>query len=206
MPAGFGELPDEQFRDLMWFILAPPEEGPLTKDKKEALAAPVTEVVVAAVSRPADAAGDGIDREAKIDWESVSLWNPDWKVVAPEFEGTPRKLADFVSRKNVLQLHPFDGDQRSRPAALIRMIAVDVTTPGSLVFDCASHDLGNWDLVVRINGEEVKKQSITSDGARWKHQSIALAPWKGQMIEVRLENHPSDWMYEFSYWSDLRIQ
>jgi len=206
MPAGFGELPDEQFRDLMWFILSPPEEGPLSKDKKEALAAPVTEVVVAAASRPGDGAGDGIDRDGKVDWESVSLWNPDWKVVAPEFEGSPRKLTDFAGRKNVLQLHPFDGDRRPRPAALIRSLAVPVDPPGTLVFECASHTLGNWDLVVRINGQEVKKLSITPDEPRWKRVAIPLAQWKGRTIEVSLENHPSDWMYEFSYWSDLRIE
>ena len=79
MPMGFGALPDETFRDLMWFILAPPEEGKLTAEKKAALAAPVTEMTAPPASRNAK-------QYPKIDWESVSLWNPDWKVTAPEFE------------------------------------------------------------------------------------------------------------------------
>ncbi|MFN0126177.1 MAG: PVC-type heme-binding CxxCH protein [Verrucomicrobiales bacterium] len=199
MPAGFGELPDEQFRDLMWFILAPPEEGPLTPEKKAALAAPVTE---AAEATDTDS-DEGHDR---IDWESVSLWNPDWKVAAPEFEGTPRKHLDYHGRKHVLELHPFADDQRPRPAALVRTLAVPADKPSSLVFDCASHDQGNWDLVVRIDGEVVQKRSITPDAPRWKNQSIPLEKWKGRTVDVSLENHASDWMFEFSYWADLRLE
>jgi len=204
MPAGFGELPDEMVRDLVWYILAPPEEGPLTREKKEALAAPVTELAVPVSSRPAD--GDGIDRDARIDWESVSLWNPDWKVVAPEFEGTPRKLREFAGRKNVLQLHPLRDDQRAQPAALIRTFTLPSDAARTLVFDCASHELGDWDLVVRINGDVVKKESIVPAAPRWKRQSLPLDKWKGHTIEVSLENHASGWMYEFSYWSELRIE
>ncbi len=37
MPVGFGALPDEVFRNLAWYVLAPPEEGPLTKEKKKML-------------------------------------------------------------------------------------------------------------------------------------------------------------------------
>lgn len=198
MPAGFGELPDEQFRDLMWFILAPPEEGPLTPEKKAALSAPVTETAGVADD-------DSEEAHDRIDWESVSLWNPDWKVAAPEFEGTPRKHVDYHGRKNVLELHPFAGDQRPRPAALVRTLAVPGDKPSSLVFDCASHDQGNWDLVVRIDGEVVKTTSITPDAPRWKNQSIPLDKWKGRTVEVSLENHASDWMFEFSYWADLRL-
>lgn len=206
MPAGFGELPDDQFRDLMWFILAPPEEGPLSRKKKEALAAPVTEAAASDAAPPDNEAGDGIARGERIDWESVSLWNPDWKVAAPEFEGSPRKRVEFAGRSNVLELHPFDGDQRPRPAALIRTLAVPAGAPGTLAFDCTAHERGDWDLVVRINGSEVKKLAITPGEPRWKRISIPLAPWRGQTIEVSLENHPSEWMYEFSYWSDLHIK
>jgi putative heme-binding domain-containing protein len=37
MPMGFGNLYQMPFRDLIWYILAPPEEGPLTKEKKDLL-------------------------------------------------------------------------------------------------------------------------------------------------------------------------
>ncbi|MBA4148002.1 MAG: c-type cytochrome [Verrucomicrobia bacterium] len=37
MPEGLEQLSDEDFRDMIWFILAPPEEGPLTPEKRKAL-------------------------------------------------------------------------------------------------------------------------------------------------------------------------
>lgn len=199
MPSGFGELPDDVFRDLIWYILAPPEEGPLTKEKKDALSAPVTEGTAAA----APPTNGGFPR---IDWESVSLWNPEWKVVAPEFEGTPVKLPEFRGRKNVLKLHPFDGD-RTKPGALERKLAVSAEKPGTLKFAVAAHDQGDFELVVRIDGKEAVRQ-LVKPGAPggWADVSVPLAPWKGREVLVRLENHANNWEWEFSHWADVRVE
>jgi hypothetical protein len=37
MPEGLEQMPEEDFRDLIWFILNPPQEGALTKEKRRAL-------------------------------------------------------------------------------------------------------------------------------------------------------------------------
>ncbi|MGI8965738.1 MAG: PVC-type heme-binding CxxCH protein, partial [Limisphaerales bacterium] len=37
MPEGLEQMPDEDFRDLVWFILSPPQEGALTPEKRQAL-------------------------------------------------------------------------------------------------------------------------------------------------------------------------
>ena len=34
MPEGLEQMPDKDFRDLIWFILAPPQEGALTPQKR----------------------------------------------------------------------------------------------------------------------------------------------------------------------------
>ncbi len=107
MPQGFGALPDDVFRNLAWYVLSPPEEGPLTKEKKKMLSQGVE--------------GEAVKKKGTnwhaADWESVSLWNPQWKVIAPEFERTPVKLSDFHGRQNVLLMHPFTKD---KPCALLR--------------------------------------------------------------------------------------
>lgn len=197
MPMGFGALPDETFRDLMWYILAPPEEGALTKEKKAELSAPVTEMT----ALPAPKAGKQYPR---IDWESVSLWNPDWKVNAPEFEGTPAKLAEFSDRKNILQLHPFP-DQKT-PSRLTRKLTVDATKPGSLKFAAASKGDHDWELRVNIDGTEAKRQTIGPKVGRWHEIEISLEPYKGKSVEISLENHPNGWSWEFSYWSNIRVE
>ncbi|RYD33009.1 MAG: c-type cytochrome, partial [Verrucomicrobiaceae bacterium] len=100
MPMGFGALPDDQFSSLVWYLLAPPEEGPLTPRKKELLIKGA-EGEARDLSKQADGpktagtSGGGAEKAPeRIDRESVSLWNPDWKVTAPGFEGTPRKLPE----------------------------------------------------------------------------------------------------------------
>jgi hypothetical protein len=198
MPMGFGNLPDDQLRNLIWYLLAPPEEGPLTKEKKQALIKGAEAEAAAAI--PVNAA---TPPEPEIDWESVSLWNPDWKITAPEFEGTPQKLAGFAGRKNVLQFHPYP--DKKTPSHLSRKLAVPATGQPTLTFDTTAQAPHDWELVVRINGKEIKRQTINAEGEPWKHQSIDLKPWSGQTIEIQLENHANGWAWEFSYWSELKI-
>ncbi len=198
MPMGFGNLPDDQLRNLIWYLLAPPEEGTLTKEKKEAFikgaeAEAPTATPVNTTASPGP----------RIDWESVSLWKPDWRIRAPEFEGTPRKLAAFSGRNNVLQLHPFP--DRKKPATLSRKYSVPATGQPTLSFDVTAQDPNDWELVVRINDKEIKRQTINAEGEPWKNQSIDLRPWSGQTIGIQLENHANGWAWEFSYWSELKI-
>lgn len=199
MPMGFGSLPDEQFRSLIWYILSPPEEGPLTPEKKAAL-------INGAESDPQAPAEPDIKSAGThppIDHESVSLWNPDWKVTAPDFEGTPRKLPDYEGRKNVLMLHPFP--DRKTPSTLTRRLSVPADGKPSLTFEVASGENVDWELVVNIDGKEVHRQIIGSKEPGWKTQTIDLTPWAGQDILISLENHANGWSWEFSYWSSVRI-
>ncbi len=197
MPMGFGALPDDIFRDLVWYLLAPPEEGKLTPEKKAAMAAPVTEIT-------APPAAKNEKQYPKIDLESVSLWNPEWKVTAPNFEGTPVKLGEFSGRKNILQMHPFP--DKTTPSKLTRKLTVDATKPGKLKFAAASKDQFDWELRVNIDGKEAKRQTIGPKEGRWHEVEISLEPWKGKTVEISLENHANGWAWEFSYWSNIRVE
>jgi putative heme-binding domain-containing protein len=92
MPEGLEQMPDEDFRNMVWYILNPPEDNrPMTPALRRELIG--EEAPQKRASQP-------------VDGESVALWNPEWRIVAPEFEGTPRKLPDFEGRRNVLVTHP----------------------------------------------------------------------------------------------------
>lgn len=194
MPMGFGALPDEMFRDMIWYILAPPEEGPLTKEKKDLL----TRGVEAAPATP----GKPKTNWRAIDWESVSLWNPDWKVDAPDFERTPVKLADYYGRSNVLMFHPFE--DRKKPASFERTLTV---APGKtrLRFAVAADDRGDWKLVTRVNGQVVKEMTVDHEKPRWKEVEVDLSPFTGQKITVKLEAQATDWHFEFAYWHEIKL-
>lgn len=195
MPAGFGQLPDDQFRNLMWYVLAPPEEGPLTKEKKEMLSKGVE-------------GGEAAKKSTgsiwhKPDWESVSLWDPKWKVSAPEFERTPVKLSDFHGRKNVLLMHPFTKD---KPTVLERTLKLEAGKPHKLTAIVAAHDQGDWELRVKVNGKEVKKQAIDHDGERWKTVTVDLSEYAGQEVKIQLEGAATGWAWEFGYWAEVRLE
>jgi putative heme-binding domain-containing protein len=192
MPMGFGGLPDDQFRSLIWYVLAPPEEGPLTADKKKLLSTSID-------ATPAKPKG-GTNWRA-IDWESVNLWNPKWAVSAPDFERTPVKLADYHGRSNVLLMHPFP--DKKTPASLEQKLTVDATR-AKLKFSVAADDRGDWKLVVKVGTEAVKSITIDHEKPRWKDLEIDLANYAGKEVTVRLEAHSNDWSWEFSYWNNVR--
>ena len=209
MPMGFGALPDDAFRNLIWYILAPPEEGPLTKEKKEELSRSIDAVqpdqprTVGSPSRrpvgPAQQPGPRPDRE------SASLWNPEWNLDTPDFEGTPTKLGDYHGRTNVLVLHPYD---RQKPSALVRTLDLPKDKPATLSVWTASHDKGDWELRATANGQPLgtpHRISHDTADARWTKATFDLAKFAGQKVELRLENRATDWSYEFSYWSDLKL-
>jgi hypothetical protein len=193
MPQGFGALPDDVFRNLAWYVLAPPEEGPLTKEKKKMLSQGV---------EGAEAVKKKGTNWHAADWESVSLWNPQWQVIAPEFERTPVKLSDFHGRQNVLLMHPFTKD---KPCALERKVTLEAGKPHKLSFYVAAHDQGDWELRVKVNDEVVKKQAIDHDGERWKHIEVDLGKWAGKEVTLRLEGAATGWSWEFGYWSDVKL-
>ncbi len=193
MPMGFGGLPDDQFRNLIWYVLAPPEEGPLTVEKKKLLSTSID-------SAPAKPTSKRTDWRS-IDWESVSLWNPKWKVTAPEFEGTPTKRDEYHERRNVLTMHPFE--DRKTPSVLETKLTVDAAR-SKLKFGAAADDRGDWQLRVLVNNKEIKRQDIGHDSPRWKDITVDLAGYAGKEVTVRLEGHATGWSYEFSYWDNVR--
>jgi putative membrane-bound dehydrogenase-like protein len=193
MPMGFGNLPDTAFRDLIWYILAPPEEGPLTPEKKKLL--------IQGVELPETASQPKKTNWRAIDWESVSLWNPDWKVNAPDFERTPVKLAEYHGKTNVLLMHPFT--DKKTPASLERQMKVEKT---KLTFRVAADDRGDWIVKALVNGQEVKAVTVDHEKPRWKTVEVDLAKWKGQDITLRLEAHANGWAWEFAYWHGITLE
>jgi len=195
MPMGFGNLPDAAFRDMMWYILAPPEEGPLTPEKKKLLIQGVE------VAEPA--AKPKAPSSRAIDWESVSLWNPDWKVSAPDFERTPVKLGEYYGKTNVLLMHPFP--DKKTPASFERKMKVEAGKT-KLKIQVAADDRGDWILKATVNGQEVKKVVVDHEKPRWKVINVDLSKFVGQEVPISLEVHANGWAYEFAYWGGITLE
>jgi putative membrane-bound dehydrogenase-like protein len=190
MPEGLENMPDQDFRNLIWYILAPPQDGkPLTPKRRQELI---------------QAGGDQASAEtAKPDGESVALWNPEWRVLCPPFEGAPAKFPEFAGRRNVLMTHPFD---RERGATLERTLTLPAGANAVLSVWVAAHEQGDWDLRVRVGDRLLHRQSIDHNGPRWKQVQVDLSSLAGSTSTIRLENFATDWSWEFAYWADLQIR
>ena len=195
MPEGLEQMPDTDFRNLIAFILNPPgDKAPFSwKNDTGHEAAP----------KKADAK-KGAQNFAPIDRESVALWNSEWRLDAPEFEGTPAKLVEFAGKQNVLLTHPFS---REKPAALERELTVPAGQKTTLKFSVASHEKGDWELRVLANGKPFLKQTIARKSAdAWQPVTVDLTPLAGQKVTLRLENAANGWSWEFGYWSTIEVK
>jgi len=195
MPEGLDQMPDADFRNLIWYILAPPQDGkPLTPQRRKELIGETSAVLPVPSGQGPAAATDG---------ESLALWAPGWQVDCPEFEGAPAKYPEAVGRRNVLMTHPIDA---RRPAALVRAINLPREGPLKLKFAVAAHDRGDWELRVVIDGDVVHGQAVDHEAPRWKEVSLDLTRHAGRRVVIRLENAATDWAWEFGYWADLRLE
>jgi hypothetical protein len=138
-----------------------------------------------------------------VDRESVALWNPDWRVICPDFEGAPAKLSEYAGRKNVLMTHPVS---RNEPCGLERTFEVPKGQRTFLALRVAADERGDWELRVLVNGKILQKQLIDHKGDRWKEVTVDLTPYAGKKTHLRLENAANNWNYEFGYWSDIQLK
>ncbi len=193
MAEGLEQMPDADFRNLIAYLLNPPgDKAPFSwkNDAGSGAGVPPGPKKSASAQR--------------VDWESVSLWNPEWRVVAPDFEGTPAKLVEFAGKHNVLLTHPFD---REKPAALERELTVPAGQKTTLKFSVASHEKGDWELRVLANGKPLHKQVIACKGTEaWHLLTVDLTPLAGQKVTLRLENAATGWSWEFGYWSGIDVK
>lgn len=136
------------------------------------------------------------------DRESVALWNPDWQVLCPDFEGAPARLTDYAGKSNVLMTHPFS---RTEPCALERTVEVPKGQKASLSFNVAADERGDWELRILADGKLLRRRLVEPTGDRWKQITMDLTPFAGRKINLRLENAANDRNYQFGYWTALQI-
>jgi len=192
MPEGLEQMPDADFRNLIWYILNPPEDNrPWTPALRKELIG--------------DEKSSGQKKASidPVDGESVALWNPEWRVICSPFEGAPAKLTEYAGRHNVLMTHPAS---RTEGAAIERVVEVPAGKKAELSFFVAAHEKGDWELRVLADGKLFHRQTIDKKGERWKQVHLDLTPYAGRKVTLRLENFANNWSWEFGYWSDLEFK
>ncbi len=191
MPEGLEQMPDSDFRNLIWYILAPPQDGkPLTPARKKELLG------------DAQASIDPFPPIPDTDGESIALWAPGWHVDSGQALGAPAKYPEWRGRANVLVTRPVDAET---PAALVRPYVPPIGRKSFLTCWVAAKAEEEWELRVVVDGAVVAKRVVGTSKLPWEPVYIDLSGFAGRRVVVRLENAALHRGSATAYWSDLRL-
>ncbi|MDG2359566.1 MAG: sulfatase [Planctomycetaceae bacterium] len=113
----------------------------------------------------------------------------------------PGLRTEWMGRKNVLLTHP---QSRDVPCVLSRNIDVPDDKQTTLTLRVNNHPMGNWKLIVRIDGKSVLAKSI--EDSKWQEFRVDLTEYAGKAVTTELENRATGWSFEAAYWSQIQIQ
>ena len=190
MPEGLEQMPDADFRNLIWYILAPPQDGkPLTPARKKELLGDV------------QAANDPFPQLPDTDGESIALWAPGWQIDSGKAMGVPAKFPEWNGRANVLATRPHD---RTTAAAIARPYVPPVGRESTLRFWVAAEPGAPWELRVVVDGEVILHKIIDTMAQRWVPIRADLRPFAGRRVVVRLENRSANGQLNAGFWADVQ--
>ena len=112
-------------------------------------------------------------------------------------------LADYHGRP-ALRTHPVS---RSEPCRLSAATTLPAAAKVKLRLSVASHEDGDWQLTVNVNGE-IRHQSIvkrTGNDGEWKDITVDVTDLAGQPVTIELLNKANDWSNEFAFWNAAEI-
>ncbi len=119
-------------------------------------------------------------------------------------EGGISILADYHGRP-ALRMHPIS---KAESCKLTTTTTLPAATKVTLRLSVASHEQGDWQLVVNVNGEK-RHQSIVKrhgNNVEWRDVLVDLSNFAGQSVTIELQNKANDWSNEFGYWNAAEIQ
>ena len=110
----------------------------------------------------------------------------------------------------LLRTHP---PKPGVPVVLSRTLKVPYGNP-TLHFDVTHSRGGDFRLVVRVNGETIRSETICNTAEpgtkaakfpQLRTFDISLEPWEGKDAAIELVNEPTGWNCEAAIWRDIRI-
>ena len=135
---------------------------------------------------------------------AVKKFAPGWKVSKCGPDMDPGLRAEHNGRKNVLMTHPLN---RSTACVLSKTAKIPAGSKSRLSFWAGHHPGGDWDLIVKANGEQLLKATIgektTTNG--WTLVEVDLSRFAGKEVKLQLVNQATDWSWEAGYWHEIKI-
>ena len=113
-------------------------------------------------------------------------------------------LKEHFGRSGVLRTHPLSAE---KPSVLSGTFVIPAGKKTKLVVDVSHDQRGDWQLVIKANGEQVLKEDVspkTCSGG-WATFKVDLSKFAGKEIRLELMNVATGWSYEFGYWGGVRL-
>ncbi|MBE0534344.1 MAG: ADP-ribosylglycohydrolase family protein [Phycisphaerae bacterium] len=129
---------------------------------------------------------------------------PGWVVSQCGPDMGPGLRDEHAGRKNVLMTHPLN---RTVPCVLSKTAAVPAGKKTKLSFWAGHHPGGDWDLIVKANGDELFKGAIGEKTAKnnWTFVEVDLSKYAGKEVKIELFNKATEWAWEAGYWDAIQI-
>ncbi|MDB4368095.1 ThuA domain-containing protein, partial [Mariniblastus sp.] len=113
---------------------------------------------------------------------------------------------DIFRNRSAIQTHPLD---KKIPCDLYREFKVPANQATALNLQVSHHPHGDWQLRVLANDKLLKKRLISSKSVgtnEWLEVSVDLTQFAGQTIKLSIENRANDWLNEWAYWNEVKIE
>jgi hypothetical protein len=137
--------------------------------------------------------------------KAVAKFAPGWKAANCGVDMQPGLRAEWGGRKNVLVTHPLS---EAVPCTLSRTAAVPAGKKATLALDVANDPRGDWVLVVKADGKEVAKKTISKATAKdgWTTVNVDLSTHAGKTVKLELANRANGWSWEAGFWAKIAIE
>ncbi len=136
--------------------------------------------------------------------KAVTEFAPGWKIAKCGEDMEPGLRDELRGRKNVLVTHPLS---RTVGCVLTRTMTLPPDKKSSLNLVVGHDARGDWDLIVRADGEELLRKTIGPDTTTmgWAELSVDLSRFAGKSVKLELVNEPTDWRFEAAFWSKIAV-
>jgi hypothetical protein len=113
-------------------------------------------------------------------------------------------IREFAGRAYVLRTHPVN---RETPCVLRRTVDIPADTRYRLRATVGHDPNGDWQLVIRCNGEELASELIAPNTCTngWRTIEVDLARFSGDQVQLELMNAPNGWAWEYGYWGRVEL-
>lgn len=134
---------------------------------------------------------------------------PGWKIADCGPDMDPGLRAEWGGKKNVFVTHPRD---KNTGCKLTRTADIPAGKKTHLRLVVAHDPKGDWDLIVKVEGEGILKQSVGKESAPggwpggWTEVMVDLSPYAGKQVKLELVNQPSGWSFEAGYWAKIALE